>query len=389
MYLHTLSLHTFRNYTQLDLKPSAGINILVGENAQGKTNLLEAIYLLATSRSLRTSRDAEMIQCAAQSAEVTAEIVRERDGALELALSIFSTEKKCLRINGIRRQKTVEILGQFNAVFFGASELSIISGEPAIRRRYLNMEISQLSPKYCYDLVAYKKVLDQRNKLLRERRDHPYLRCDVLEAWSEQLVRYGVPLLLKRQIFVERLAPLANEIHQELTEGRESLEVRLVPSMPLPDEASESAYEKSFRARLQEVASEEVRRGVTLLGPQRDDLQFLINGVDARSFGSQGQQRTVILSLKLAEYKLMEEDIGEPPVVLLDDVMSDLDDIRRRHLMNWLHRRCQVFLTCTQPQAVPTDILKESTLFRVHSGAIWRDRNENFSALGEEYRVAG
>ncbi|HXG23208.1 MAG TPA: DNA replication and repair protein RecF, partial [Chthonomonadales bacterium] len=218
----------------------------------------------------------------------------------------------------------------------------------------------------------YKKVLDQRNKLLRELRERPFAHSG-LEAWNEQLVRYGAPILQKRRFFVEQLAPLADEIHRELTEGRESLEVRFVPSVPLPEEESDAAYEEAFRVRQKEVASEETRRGVTLLGPQRDELQFFINGMDARSFGSQGQQRTVVLSLKLAEYRLMEKHIGEPPVVLLDDVMSDLDDARRRHLMNWLHRRCQVFLTCTNLQAVPSDILEGSAVFRVHAGTISRD----------------
>lgn len=373
MHLRALSLRSFRNYTQLDLAPSEGLNILVGENAQGKTNLLEAIYLLATSRSMRASRDVEMIQRTAENAEVAAEVARQRDGKVYLALSIFPAEKKSIRINGVRRPKVIEILGQFNAIFFGALELSIVSGEPAVRRHYLNLEISQISPKYCYDLVAYKKVLNQRNRLLRDLRERP-LALSGLEAWDEQLIRYGVPILQKRRFFVERLAPLADEIHRELTEGRESLEVRFVPSVPLPEEESDTAYEEVFRARQKVVAPEEIRRGVTLLGPQRDELQFFINGMDARSFGSQGQQRTIVLSLKLAEYRLMEEYIGEPPVILLDDVMSDLDNARRRHLMNWLHRRCQVFLTCTGLQAVPPDILGESAVFRVHAGTISRDR---------------
>src|SRR5579872_1103783 len=174
MRLQELKLRHFRNYTELSLAPGHGLNIFVGENAQGKSNLLEAIYLLATSRSLRAGRESEMIQRAAEMAAVAAEVIREREGDVGLELSVFQTDKKSVRVNGVRRARVIELLGQLNAVFFGALDLGIVSGEPAIRRRWLNLEISQISPKYCFDLAAYKKVLEQRNRLLRDLRDRPY-----------------------------------------------------------------------------------------------------------------------------------------------------------------------------------------------------------------------
>lgn len=369
MHLQELKLSRFRNYAELTLLPGEGLNIFVGENAQGKSNLLEAIYLLATTRSLRAGRESEMIQRAADMAIVSAEVLREREGDVGLELSVFQTDKKAIRVNGARRPRVIELLGQLNAVFFGALDLGIVSGEPALRRRWLNLEISQISPKYCFDLAGYKKVLEQRNRLLRDLRDRPY-RDSGLDAWNEQLLHYGSPLVDKRRFFVERLAPIADDVHRFLTDGRESLAVRYLPNVPLPVEEGVPAMQEAFRGAMEQAAMDEMRRGVTLVGPQRDDLQFLINGADARTYGSQGQQRTVVLSLKLAEFQLMEEYVGEPPVLLLDDVMSDLDDIRRKHLLGWMHRRGQTFVTCTNLRSFPTDILEGATVYHVKTGTV-------------------
>jgi DNA replication and repair protein RecF len=376
MYLKELKLRQFRNYEELCLEPGKALNIFVGENAQGKSNLLEAIYLLATSRSLRASRESEMIKrdegALSEMATVTAEVIREREGDVLLDLSIFPTDKKSVRVNGLKRPRVIELLGQLNAVFFGALDLGIVSADPSVRRRFLNIEISQISPKYVFDLASYKKVLEQRNRLLRDLRERPY-RDSGLEAWNDQLVHYGAPLLDKRRFFTERLSPLADEIHRELTDGKESLAIRYLPSIPLPPNEEPMAFENSFRAEIDRVGADEMRRGVTLVGPQRDDLQFLINGMDARTFGSQGQQRTVVLALKLAEFKLMEDYVGETPVLLLDDVMSDLDDHRRQHLLSWMHNKGQTFLTCTNLRSFPEDILKTACIYNVAAGTLTPD----------------
>src|SRR5579862_2632845 len=230
-----LKLSSFRNYAELDLKPGPGINILYGANAQGKSNVLEAISLLATTRSLRASRESELIRRDAEIAHVQAEIDREREGGAELQVSIFQSDKKSVRINGLKRPRVIDLLGQFNAVFFGAIDLAIVSGEPSDRRHYLNVEISQISPRYVYDLGHYKRVLGQRNRLLRDLRDRPRPPAESgLEAWNEQLVFFGAPLFEKRRFYIERLAPLADQIHRELTDGQEGLEIRYLPSIPLP-----------------------------------------------------------------------------------------------------------------------------------------------------------
>ena len=410
-----LKLTSFRNYQELVFTPGENINILHGKNAQGKSNVLEALWLLATTRSLRAGRESELILRDCEMAHVTAEVDREREGDAELQVSVFQGDKKAVRVNGLKRPRVVDLLGQFNAVFFGSIDLVIITGEPSDRRHYLNLEISQISPRYVYDLGHYKRTLEQRNRLLRDLRERPRPVADSgLDAWNEQLVRFGAPLYEKRRFYLERLAPLADQIHRELTDGSEGLEIRYLPSVALPKESpvhmvretsreesylaaaqaetgtestGESANEKApesplsgtetiakaFREQLREVAADEARRGTTLLGPQRDDINFLINGADARIYGSQGQQRTVALALKLAEFRLIEDYVGEPPVMLLDDVMSDLDDIRRTHLLAWVRRRCQTFITCTNLRSFPKEILAEATTFEVVAGTVTPD----------------
>ena len=413
-----LKLSQFRNYQELDLHPGEGINILYGDNAQGKSNVLEAISLLATTRSLRASRESELILRDAEAASVNAEVSRDREGDVELQVSVFQGDKKAVRVNGLKRPRVVDLLGEFNAVFFGSMDLAIVTGEPTDRRHYLNVEISQISPRYVYDLGHYKRALAQRNRVLRDLRDRPRPpESSGIEAWNEQLVTFGSTLFDKRRFYTERLAPLADQIHRELTEGRESLELRYLPSIALPPAAppatrennlaresreeryladtQEAAGESSgesipqtrpesalsgaeaiaaaFRAQLTAIGAEEARRGTTLLGPQRDDLAFIINGMDARLYGSQGQQRTVALALKLAEFRLIEDYVGEPPVLLLDDVMSDLDDQRRSHLLQYARRRCQTFITCTNLRSFPKEILAEAATFQVANGIITAD----------------
>ncbi len=443
MRVRLLNLTGFRNYRDLALTPGDGLNILHGANAQGKSNVLEAISLLATTRSLRAGRESELIFREAEVAHVTAEVEREREGEAELQVSIFQTDKKSVRVNGLKRPRVIDLLGQFNAVFFGAIDLAIVIGEPSDRRHYLNIEISQISPRYVYDLGHYKRALEQRNRLLRDLRDRPRGRAESgLDAWNEQLVIHGAPIYEKRRFYVERLAPLADQIHQQLTDGCERLEVRYLPSVVLPDvmvspvaprpaEAVPDAVRESsreqgylaqarresendpgddskamggdapaddaesalsgteriagaFRRQLAAIAEDEARRGTTLIGPQRDDLCFAINGSDARVYGSQGQQRTVALAVKLAEHRLIEDYVGEMPVLLLDDVMSDLDDTRRGHLLDWIRGRGQTFLTCTSLRAFPPDTLAQAAIFRVVAGTVHSERHERLDRPVEE-----
>ena len=373
MNVTELRLIGFRNYEELSFVPSSGINILVGQNAQGKSNLLEALFMLATTKSLRASKELELIYhtefSTASTAKISADINRERDGEVLLEIHLSNIEKRSIRINGIRKPRSIDLLGNLNAVFFGSVELGIVSGEPSLRRRYLDLELSQISPKYVYNLASYKKVLEQRNRLLKDLRDRP-IKNNGLEAWTDQLVQLGSALMEKRQFFLENIAPMANEKHRYLTAQQESLEVRYLPSIEVESGANPERFTTAFFDAFKRAEQEELRRGLTLVGPHRDDLQFFINGKDARAFGSQGQQRTVALALKLAEYGLMESHVGEAPILLLDDVLSDLDDARRKCLLEHVEAHGQTFITCTNTRAFPKSALDSASAFQVTSGKL-------------------
>ncbi|MEP6755612.1 MAG: DNA replication/repair protein RecF [Chthonomonadales bacterium] len=373
MNVTELRLMGFRNYEELCFTPSNRINILVGQNAQGKSNLLEALFMLATTKSLRASKESELIYhtefAEATNASICADIFRERDGEALLEIHLSTTEKRAIKVNGVRKPRAIDLLGNLNAVFFGSVELGIVSGEPSLRRRYLDLELSQISPKYVYNLASYKKILEQRNRLLKELRDRPFKNSG-LEAWTDQLVQIGSALMEKRQFFLENIAPMADEKHRYLTGNAESLEVKYLPSIEVASGSSPEKFADAFYEAMRGVESEEIRRGTTIVGPHRDDLQFFINGKDARAFGSQGQQRTVALALKLAEYGLMESHVGEAPILLLDDVLSDLDDARRKCLLEHVESHGQTFITCTNTRAFPKSALDCASEFQVSAGRL-------------------
>ncbi len=390
----------FRICEEIELAPSSGINILQGQNAQGKTSVLEAIWLLATTRSLRAQREGEMVTQAQAAAVVSATVNTEREGHIDLQVTVQCNDRKTVTVNGSKRPRVVDLLGCLNVVFFSASDLPLLDGEPSDRRHFLNMEISQISPRYVHDFAQYRRVLEQRNRLLKEIRDH---RASVdssgLTEWTSQLVDYGAVISHKRSEYLRQLAPLARAAHRDLTDGLEELELRYIPGFALPewpenvcearaeawyaDEPTDAAdtslgeyvpapvdIAAAFSAQLERMRADELRRGTTLLGPQRDDIQFVINGRNARLYGSQGQQRTAALAVKLAEYRLIEQQVGEPPVLLLDDVMSDLDDSRRAHLMHWAHAASQVFITCTNLRFLPDEIRDHAAIYRMDSGVL-------------------
>lgn len=377
MRLREVELLNFRNITKLKLTPNAGLNLLVGENGQGKSNVLEALLIMAITKSLRAGKDTELIRLEEENAMVKCSVDREIDTQVLLEMRFSRTERKYIRINGSKHSRSLDILGYMNAVFFGSVDLDIVSGEPTYRRRYLNIEISQISPKYCMDLSSLRKTLEQRNHLLKEMRDHPG-RDYALDAWDSQLVRYGSEIISRRETILGRLNPIASKIHSYLTDGAENLEIKYQPSFPLPIEAKQEEIRSIFAEHLTSKRSEEIRRGTTLIGPQRDDILFLVDGRDARLYASQGQQRTVTLSLKLAEYELINEFAGEPPIVLLDDVLSDLDDSRRSQLLDWVCGRCQSFITCTNLRSFSSEMLKQASVYRVCEGSVQNIDGESY-----------
>lgn len=369
----SLELENFRNYAHLRIEPSAGLNIFVGRNAQGKSNLLESLYILATSKSTRTTRDTELIRFDQIAATVAADVARQQSIDISIQLTVSQTEKKAARINGVRHTKLGEVIGQVNAVLFDSGDLEIIRGEPSVRRRFLDLEISQTSPRYVHALGSFRKALEQRNRLLRDLRDGragaDAREC--LPAWNHQLISHGARLIARRRLFIDRLSQLAEEVHRILSDETDILKILYQPSFPIDDLTSDHAIEARYGEALEMSARDELARGTTLRGPQRDDVLFTVNGQDCRFFGSQGQQRTVALALKLAERQLIEELVGEPPLLLLDDVLSDLDDTRRRLLFDLTaHTGSQTFLSCTNLRAFSKDLLQNAAAFRVDHGEV-------------------
>lgn len=371
MLVRRLELKDFRNYGSLLLVPEPGLNVLVGENAQGKSNILEAIYLLATTKSFRAAREAETIRVGASEASVCGEIVEASGLCRELQLTVAHGDRKTARINGARAEHAIELLGLLRAVFFGALDLRLVTGEPAVRRRYMDLAISQTTPAYCRELAAFRRVLAHRNNVLKQLRME--WRPDTgLEVWSAQMAHYGSRLIFRRLAFAGELSELAARAHGELSGGLETLAVRYISSPSWSGFAERQAFEASFLRSLRRAEQEEIRRGTSLMGPQRDELRFEIGGLDARSCGSQGQQRTAVLGLKLAEMEFMERQGGDTPVMLLDDVMSDLDDERRARLLEHVQGRCQVFLTTTSLRGFPDALLREAAVFDVRAGKVRR-----------------
>jgi len=349
MHVTSLKLENFRNYGTLRIEPGEGLNIFVGRNAQGKSNLLESLYILATSKSSRAGKDTELVRFGTPAARITADVVREKTSDIEIEMALSQSEKKAAR------------------------DLEIIRGEPSIRRRFLDLEIAQTSPRYVLALGSYRKTLEQRNRLLRDLRDGRISGSarESLPAWNEGLAQHGARLIERRRLFLERLAQLASETHRTLSDERDELQVTYLPSFPIDGLAEAPAIQERFQQELALVAGEEAARGVTVRGPQRDDIAFLVNGSDCRLFGSQGQQRTVALSLKLAERQLIEELVGEPPLLLLDDVLSDLDDARRGLLFDLTARAgSQTFLSCTNLRAFSPAVLERAAVYSVTDGEV-------------------
>lgn len=345
MYLATLHLCHFRNYSDLLLEFSAGLNVVHGENAQGKTNLLEAIYFLATGRSPRAGRDQELIQHGAEELRARARVVRQT-GALDLEIAYGQETRKALKINGVPERRIANLVGKLAAVFFSPDDLQLVKGPPAGRRRFLDIELSQVSSTYLHHLAVYNRVLAQRNTLLRQIAEG-HVSPLLLEAFDDKLLDSGSQLIIRRLRAVESLAKLAAHYHAQMTGGVEQLSLSYVNSSIPDGVTAESEVRDRLVDALKRHRSEELRRAQTVVGPHRDDLLLRVNGQEARLFASQGQQRTAVLALKLAELEYMREQIGESPVLLLDDVASELDPNRRHFLLHAVDEGVQTFVSCT------------------------------------------
>lgn len=344
MYIKRLQLKNFRNYKEANINFARNFNIIYGYNAQGKTNILEAIFLCASGRSHRTSRDVELIRISEKGYQVKAEI--EKSGLeSSVEISYDRNEKKKVKINEIAQKKIGSLIGHLNAVIFSPEDLLVIKEGPSERRRFLDITISQIKPSYFYDLQQYAKVLAQRNILLKEIEKNRRL-ADTLEVWNHNLVKTGSRIIKTRQEFINKLSIKAENNHRKLTNGNEKLKLRYIASINIEGLTELDEIEKNFMKTLESLYRKELMKATTLCGPQRDDYDILIDGMSVKLYGSQGQQRTGILSLKLSEIDIMKEDTGEYPVLLLDDVMSELDGKRQEYLFKSLED-VQTFITCT------------------------------------------
>ncbi|MFD2615256.1 DNA replication/repair protein RecF [Paenibacillus gansuensis] len=368
MFLKQLTLDHYRNYDKVQIETDQNVNIFLGPNAQGKTNLLEAIFVMALTKSHRTSKDKELISWNGQAAQLHGEVERKY-GTVKLDLSITPLGKKA-KINGLEQKKLSNFIGALNVVMFAPEDLEIVKGSPGVRRRFLDMEIGQVQPAYLYDLSQYHKVLAQRNNMLKAGNFTSVTNQAMMEVWNEQLVQYGTKIMKKRQSFINKLQQWAQQIHSGITNGAEQIRIDYVPSFGAKDVQDETIVFEQFMLKLSQVKDQEIRRGVTLAGPHRDDLVFSINGKDVQTFGSQGQQRTTALSLKLAEIELIREEVGEYPILLLDDVLSELDQYRQTQLIETFQNKVQTFITTTGIESVNLNRLQGAKLFQVRNGSI-------------------
>jgi DNA replication and repair protein RecF len=348
----------------VELATDHQVNIFVGPNAQGKTNLLEAIYMLSICKSHRTHRDKEMIQWNREHAQLACEI-EKKYGTTKLYMQLMPKGKK-VKINGLEQKKLSDFIGTLNVVMFAPEDLEIVKGSPRIRRRFLDMEIGQVYPGYLHLLQQYQKVLLQRNNVLKQ----PGVRPEMFAVWDEQLAVYGSKIMKKRQNFISKLQNWAERIHSGITNQQETLKIDYHPSFPAGNLEDETVLLEQFMLQLSHAKEQELRRGMTLYGPHRDDLLFFINGKDVQSYASQGQQRTAALSLKLAEIELIYEEVGEFPLLLLDDVLSELDPYRQTQLIETFQGKVQTFITTTSMDSVDIGRLHDVKMFHVRDGEL-------------------
>lgn len=341
MEIAEMRLSDYRNYAEQQISLKPGINVLIGGNAQGKTNVLEAIRLCSIGRSHRTTRDRELIREGMPRAGIAIKW-QKRDGSHDISAMIPEGAAKQMRVDGKLLRRSGELMGMLATVLFAPEDLMLVKSGPAERRRFIDMELSQIRPHYYYALQRYNRALKQRNNLLKEITEHPQL-IATLDSWDEIIVQEGARLIRMRGEFVSRISDYAAEHHRHITGGAEALSCRYLTCIELGADHAEALHEGIARARSRDIAA-----GTTTFGPHRDDLAIEIDGRDARVFGSQGQQRTAALSLKLSELTLMHDEIGEWPVLLLDDVMSELDPQRRRMLLDRFGM-VQTIVTCTDP----------------------------------------
>ena len=357
MYIDSIELSHYRNYSNLNISFDKGITILYGDNAQGKTNVLEACYIAGTTKSHRGSKDKEIIQFDEDEAHIRLNVIKH-DVGHRIDMHLRKNKSKGVAIDGLSIRKSGELFGLVNMIFFSPEDLSIIKNGPGQRRRFMNLELCQLNKLYYHNYVNYNKALNQRNTLLKQISFNKSLK-DTLDMWDEYLIQYGTAIIEERQQFIDQLNSIVKEIHEHLTGGKESIDI----------EYEKNVSKNDYKNVMKKKRDIDLKYQTTGVGPHRDDICFKIDGVDVRTFGSQGQQRTAALSLKLAEIELVKSIIHDTPVLLLDDVMSELDSNRRSFLLDSI-KDIQTVVTCTGYDDFIKSRLNIDRIYEVVSGNV-------------------
>ncbi len=367
MFLKKLQLRHFRNYQDQLIEFTAPKTIILGENAQGKSNLLEAVELLATLKSHRVSKDRDLVATGAVEGRIQGQIDRLH-GTVDISLTLRAQGRRTAEVNQEKLRRQMDFLGNFNAVEFSCLDLDLVRGAPERRRHWIDGLLLQIEPVYGHILQSYQQVLKQRNALLKQGEDRSISSTE-LELWNQQLINAGTKVMRRRARILERLVPIARHWHGLISQEREQLSIDYLPSVAVGDNSVESIYQ-TFQERLQQRQVAEVSLGTTLIGPHRDDLQLSIDGTPAKAYGSQGQQRTLVLALKLAELELIEQIVQESPLLLLDDVLAELDLHRQNQLLSVIADRFQTIVTTTHLGAFDAKWLDAAQILRVEGGRI-------------------
>lgn len=370
MIIKELELKDFRNYESLNLQFHDKVNIFLGDNAQGKTNILEAIYVSSIGKSFRTRDDSDMVKFGSDFAKLCVNAEKDGDNlCIEIA---FTNKGKGVKVDGVKIKRISELLENVYVVVFSPEDLKIVKEDPEKRRKFIDTEISRISSAYFSNLSDYKKIVKQRNAYLKDERfSGNFFRDskepDMLDIFDEQLAEYGTEIILKRKKFIEKLNLISKELHKNITGGREDIEIIYEPSIDVRESKDEQKI--YFKECIYKARQNDLRSATTGKGPHRDDIAIFVNGIDMRKFGSQGQQRTAALSLKLAELKLIYEETGENAVLLLDDVMSELDASRQNFLVNSLGD-VQLFITTTDLGEDVKSALPKGNTYHVSNGTV-------------------
>ena len=357
MIIKSIELSDYRNYTSLQLDFDKGTNILFGDNAQGKTNILEAIYVAATTKSHKGSHDSDIVRFGCDEAHIRTYL--EKDNLeTRVDMHLRKSKSKGIAIDGQKIKKAADLMGLCNIVFFSPEDLNIIKNSPAYRRRFVDMELCQLDSFYLYNLNNYNKIVNQRNQLLKDLYFNPQLR-ETLPIWDEQLVSYGNKLIERRRLFVDQLNDIIYDIHRKLSGDREEIKIVYEPDV----------NEDDFLNKMKSHQERDIKSKMTSVGPHRDDFGFIIGDVDIRKFGSQGQQRTAALSLKLSEIEIVKNINHDAPILLLDDVLSELDSNRQRFLLDSIGD-IQTIITCTGLEEFVSDRFTINRVYKVSNGVV-------------------